>query len=293
MGEKIKDLYPIHIGSSEFMIELNEGYSPEERLIHVQNQKFRYQFEESAFWDIAGHILKAKLKLECIRSKRAADSYGCKKAAKEEPVGDNTFQETKGIMGVFCRLIEQHDIDYRVIEIGKKFASIIISNDDYSRLQSLIGKNRDTIILEHPYGKLFGYKFLYQMKPFELVKYRGIYIEIVFQLPCMSLTPKTWMPLEKRIQQRVWDNRKSDGKITYIDDTSLLIFKICQAVFKNGYFTDETKTIINKLMGVVDVAVLRALLKEVFFLFTDQLLELVSQQRYDEIIYQYVTFCDY
>ena len=75
LGEKIKDLYPIYVGSSEFMIELNEGYSSEERLIHVQNKKFRYQFEESAFFDIAGNILRAKLKLDRIRSVRAADSY--------------------------------------------------------------------------------------------------------------------------------------------------------------------------------------------------------------------------
>ena len=47
------------------------------------------------------------------------------------------------------------------------------------------------------------------------------------------------------------------------------------------------------LMSVVDQDVLRMLLKEVFFLFTDRLLEMISRKRYDEIVYQYVTFCKY
>lgn len=291
LGEKIKDLYPIHVGSSEFMIELNKGNSSEERLIHVQNKKFRYEFKESVFLIIAGNILRAKLKLGRIRSVRAADSIRQKNL--EEPAGGSISQASKLILRDICRLMGKYDIDYRVIETGEKFASIIIFNDDYTGFQNLIRKDGDTTILEHPYGRMFGYKFLYQMKPFELVKYKGLYIEFVFQLPCMSLSPKTWMPLENGIQQCVWNNLKTDNDIKYIDDMSLLIFKICQAVFKVGYFTDETKSLINRLMGVVDRESLRTLLKEVFFLFTDQLLELISQQRYDEIVYQYVTFCDY
>ena len=293
MGEKIKDLYPIHIGSAQFMIELNEAYSPgEERLIHIQNEKFRYQFKESDFFDIAENILRAKLKLDHIRSIRASSSAEDKKAVKEPGIGTIT-EESKRSLNEFCILTEKYYIDYRIIETGERYASIIISEDDYDRLRKMIRNNRNTTVLEHPYGRMFGYKFLYQMKPFELVKYKGIFIEFFFQFPCMSLTPKTWMPLEKKIQQRVWDNQIFDGSVKYIDNISLLIFKICWAVFKNGYFTYETKQLINRLMVIVDREVLRTLLKEVFFLFTDQLLELISQKRYDEIMRCYVTFCNY
>lgn len=293
MGEKIKDLYPIHVGSSQFMIELNEAYSPGgERLIHIQNKKFRYQFKESAFFDIAENILRAKLKLERIRSVRVSSSAEYKKTVKGSVVRTITEESKRSLHG-FCNLIEKHDIDYRIIETGERFASIIVFEDNYDGFRSMIRNNRDTTILEHPCGRLFGYKFLYQMKPFELVKYKGTYIEIFFQLPCMSLTPKTWMPLEKRIQQRIWNNQISNGGVKYIDDTSLLIFKICWAVFKSGHFTYESKQLINKLMVVVDRVVLRTLLKEVFFLFTDQLLALISEQRYDEIMRCYVTFCHY
>ena len=292
MGEKIKDLCPIHIGSSELMIELNEGWDSEERLIHVQNKKFRYQFKERVFFDIAGNVLRAWLKLNRNRSERAAVSYRQNRTTKNSCIGIIT-EASKRSLKEFCSLVGKHDIDYRVIEAGEKFASVVVFNDDYDRLKNLIRKDREITVLEHPHGRMFGYKFLYQMKPFELVKYKGIYIEVVFQLPCMSLTPKTWMPLEKKIQHRVWDNRKAEGGITHIDDTSLLIFKICQAIFKNGYFTEETATLINRLMSVVDQDVLRMLLKEVFFLFTDRLLEMISRKRYDEIVYQYVTFCKY
>ena len=43
MGEKIRDLHSIKIGSSELMIELNEGNTKAEgHLIHVQNKHFRF-----------------------------------------------------------------------------------------------------------------------------------------------------------------------------------------------------------------------------------------------------------
>ncbi len=292
MGEKIKNLHSIKIGSSELMIELNEGSLYDERVIHVQNDKFRYVFKESDFWDIAGHVLRAKLRLDSIREKRAVT---CKQQKKKDftlPLSEG-FTKSKEHAHELSILFESNDVDYRLIETGEKYASFIIFNEDYSKFKKTICKGSNLVTLEHPFGNTFGYKFLYKMRPFELIKYKDTYVEFFFQLPCMSLTPKTWMPLDRKIQHYLWSCNKTDGDVKYLDDIPLLIFKICWAVFKDGYFTEKNIHLINRLIREADRTTLNSLLKDVFFRFTDHLTELILHRQYDEIVPQYFVFRDY
>lgn len=61
MGEKIKDLGKLHIGNSDFLIELNEpAFVGDEKSIHIQNELLRYSISQSEFLRIATLVLKAK-----------------------------------------------------------------------------------------------------------------------------------------------------------------------------------------------------------------------------------------
>ena len=60
MGEKIRDVYPITLIGSKLMVELNEGYSKQQgRVIHIQNNKFRYLLKEKDFYTLSSNILRA------------------------------------------------------------------------------------------------------------------------------------------------------------------------------------------------------------------------------------------
>ena len=68
MGEKIKDLSEINIGGANLFIELNHSVSPKHKYdIHIQNDKFRMEFPDSDFIQIASAILLAKKNFETLK----------------------------------------------------------------------------------------------------------------------------------------------------------------------------------------------------------------------------------
>jgi hypothetical protein len=71
MGEKIKDIKSIDVSGTKLMIELNEGYTEKEgRLIHIQNDKFRYLLKERDFLKLSGTILRAKAELDYLKQQK-------------------------------------------------------------------------------------------------------------------------------------------------------------------------------------------------------------------------------
>lgn len=70
MGEIIRILDTVEFGGSQFNIELNRGTaSPDEREIHVQNEKMRLAIPEHEFLQMAAAILLAKRQLDIIKGK--------------------------------------------------------------------------------------------------------------------------------------------------------------------------------------------------------------------------------
>ena len=69
MGEKIRDLGNVKIGSSEFVIELNHSASGSKyRDIHIQNDKFRLEIPENEFLQMAACVMLAKKQLKIIKN---------------------------------------------------------------------------------------------------------------------------------------------------------------------------------------------------------------------------------
>ncbi len=68
MGEKIRDLAEIRMGGADLMIELNHSVSQNYKYdIHVQNEKFRMEFTDKDFLQIASNILLAKRNFENLK----------------------------------------------------------------------------------------------------------------------------------------------------------------------------------------------------------------------------------
>lgn len=289
MGEKIRDLNEITVGSNKLMIELNEGYLKEQgRVIHVQNKHFRYLLKENDFLKLASEILRAKSELDYMRncySKKGKIADFKSKIHIQRNSGEHVYQ--------ISNLLQINEIDYRVIECGAGYVSILLHYSDYAKLKMLCKRNREISVLWHPYGKMFGYSFIYQMNPFELIKFKNTYYEFMFQLPCASLTPKTWIPLDRVIQELAWNNKDLKGEIYYLDDISFYIYRVCWAVFKDKNFSEKTKTLLENLQDHISWEVLYQYMKLVFFSYTSQLISLLQDKRYDEIITDYFMFDDY
>lgn len=71
MGEIIKKVGAITIGSKTFDVELNKAtYVGGPRYIHIQNPKFRYCLTEADFYQFASEILKSRKHLMWNKSNR-------------------------------------------------------------------------------------------------------------------------------------------------------------------------------------------------------------------------------
>lgn len=71
MGEKIKDIGKIHLGSTELDVELNHGTRQNEKYeIHIQNDKVRLALSEEDFLQMASAVVLAKKQLDIIKKRK-------------------------------------------------------------------------------------------------------------------------------------------------------------------------------------------------------------------------------
>ena len=99
-------------------------------------------------------------------------------------------------------------LSYRLLDVQNNMITLLVKDVDLEKLNKILS-SIGFIKKKHPMGVEKGYKFLYQMAPFQLYQKDEINIEIFCQLPCASLTPKTWIPLDRLIQKRLWENPPS------------------------------------------------------------------------------------
>ncbi len=68
MGEKIKDIGKFKLNDREYLIELNKPLSKGgSRMIHLQNDSFRYALTERNFLKIVGSLVKGKYQLQNMK----------------------------------------------------------------------------------------------------------------------------------------------------------------------------------------------------------------------------------
>lgn len=287
MGEKIRDLHSIKIGKASFMIELNEGTHPGERLIHIQNPKFRYLLREKEFFHLSSMVMRAWREFEYIKEKAPA-------VKKEEdfPPREPVSPETYEAAGTLNSCLAAEKAEHRILDIQNKMITLIIQQDHADRAEQILaGKGWKKIF--HPYGTEYGYQFLYQLRPFTLFRREDMYLEIYSQLPCASLSPKQWIPLDKKIQRQVWtDPTVSDG----IDQCNMecrYIYHLCWAVFFNKGFSKFEKEFILGHKDLLHTDTMKELLDTVFFHFTDTLIDHIGSGKTDEIIPAYFSFRNY
>jgi len=289
MGELIRNIREIKLGNETLMIEENEGYSASQgKLIHIQNRDFRYLLTEKAFVQLLATILRAK---------EEKDYYKSTYPRVSEKERSRTFVPDTGEAGKtaarFARHFENKGIRYRFVESGAQFATFLVNSEDQKKFAGAMKKLRGVRKLPHVFGKEQGYEFLYQMRPFELYLHDGIFIEVYFQVPCMSLTPKTWIPLDRRIQRRAWEQNEKKNGYCVLDPVTFYIYRLCWAVFRRGFFSDHDKEILNRYEDALADPAMKELLDVVFFGFTPSLTALLKDRKYDSVIDEYYRFDQY
>lgn len=151
----------------------------------------------------------------------------------------------------------------------------------------------------HPKGRAKGWSFAYQLPEYEFWKKDNIkdvlYIDASFKLSCESLTPKTWIPLDRSINDDIWNNRVFDKEKNWwiLDDKTQLIYLLCRSIFDKRNFKSGYVHGIEERLPYIDDQDVQKKLSKVFFKFSPVLTDMVKKKQYDQIIRAYLEYADY
>lgn len=288
MGEKIRDIRPIKIGNTSLMVELNEGYSASQgRLIHIQNKKFRYLLTEQDFYHLSAMVLRSWSEFSYIKNKRIEQRQG-----DEFRKRDVISSETDAVVRTISRDFEKEGIEYRILDVQDKLITVIVKEDSLIAAQSYLGKRMKQFY--HPFGSINQYKFLYQMNPFLMYKDEDDRaVEVFCQLPCASITPQTWIPLDRKVQGHLWATTSIINGIKWADVMCRYIFHLCWAIFHNMGFSPFSKTFLRENRECLNSDEMTEMLSLVFFNYTSDLVNSLRAEDFESIIPNYYSFIGY
>jgi hypothetical protein len=189
-------------------------------------------------------------------------------------------------------LLVNNNIEYRVVCCSSNKTTILIKNIYLKKLTHLMKLNGYKKLC-HPYGKLYEYTYLYQLHEFKLFYKNGIIIEIFFELPCMSLTPHTWIPLDRTIQDSIWlESNQVDG-VLYLDEINDYIFKLTWAIFTKKSVDETDINFLQKKKYLLNNTTLMHRLSLIFFKYAKQLQFNLQNDKYSSLRHDYITFNKY
>lgn len=191
-------------------------------------------------------------------------------------------------------LLKESHIDFLIIEEKISKMSLLIKSEHKDKVKKLLTKNKYKKCL-HPYGVESGYQFLYQTDKLLLFYKQEVFIDISFQLLCMSHTPKTWIPLEQSIQQSMWSEKKYNEKYNcwVLDDTNYYLSRIVECIFLKKDFESDDIDFFTVQIKILEEAALEEKFEVIFFRFSGRLIQLLKEKRYMEILERYRTFNEY
>lgn len=148
--------------------------------------------------------------------------------------------------------------------------------------------------VEHSEGKEAGFTYLYSMYPVECWIIDGNKsISVFYQFGCHGIQYKTYVPLDKSINNYLWNNRVIKNNVYSMSDEVELIFEIVQCVFHYKEFDEELIKAIEIKKELLDRKSVANMLDLIFFKFSSKLIELVNRHQYNEIINRYITYKEY
>lgn len=213
-----------------------------------------------------------------------------------------------GMIKLFFDELNKSEIEYVLIKnIDKelpeclpngKDIDIVVKDNDIDCFENMM-KTTGFECMVHPLGISKGYQFLYGLtEPTFWRMTKGsmiLCVDVTTKLCCKSLVPKTWIPLDRKIQERIWHKREWDNENHWwiMDAETRFVYYLVRCIFDKQCFDRKYVGEIEHAMNLVDMQVVRTLLRVIFFKYTDRLLEFITEKRYNEIYLDYVSYRNY
>lgn len=148
----------------------------------------------------------------------------------------------------------------------------------------------------HPQSSPTGWRFAYGANECLMYENRhGVVVDVHFELCVKTLQFSMWMPLDKSINERVWRDKFFDDANGWwrMDEEVLMVYLLARCMFDKARFPVEYQRELSARKHLLSSATVQSMLRTIFFLFTDQLTEMVNADAYDDIVSSYERFHNY
>ena len=173
----------------------------------------------------------------------------------------------------------------------------MVKKKDENIIKNFFNSN-EYIEINHP---LRNRNFLYGTDKFKFIynKNNNIIFDLSYQITVSSLNQElSIVPLDKAIQESAWKNKRlkkinnnfSYWTLSYEDE---FVSLISRSIFDKKSFLEGYIKRINKLYDCVSKSDVLEKLNLIYFKFTPYLITLIENNRYNEIIQQYLEFKEY
>jgi len=176
----------------------------------------------------------------------------------------------------------------------KKDIDILVRPDNKAEMHAFLLANQFSEI-QHPFindVRLYGVDAFRKYK-----NSNGLLVDINFQAVVRSLDRGQWIPLDQSIQDELWMNKRSvligEAHVSMPSVEDLFVLTLSRCIFDKKDFTVWHRDLLHQKLGQCDIELLKKKLDLVFFKFAPQLIELVRNSEFDELISNYLSFSYY
>lgn len=203
----------------------------------------------------------------------------------------------------FFKLMNKHEIEYVLIKNDEDKIpyeisdgddiDILVHPEDYNRYLELIKESGHKVLP----GESYKYYFVYKMNNDIYSLKDDLYIHAYDKLSCVSFTNMglSKIPLDKEIQNSIWKTKRWDPDNNWwiMEDSIILLYLLTRSIFDKKKFRMRYIKEIEKRREYLEDDKFIKLSSLVFFKFTDILLKLVKEKKYNKILNEYKCFIDY
>lgn len=122
-----------------------------------------------------------------------------------------------------------------------------------------------------------------------------IKVHVFYQMLCKSFYEQAFLPISQSIEKRAWSTKQytEDHGYWQMDREVKTLLLIVQCVYFEKRFSEKRKEQLTEYMAGVNRHILQDMLSEVFFGFTEKLMDLMNCNCFDLILGEYQCFRQY
>lgn len=139
------------------------------------------------------------------------------------------------------------------------------------------------------------YEYLYSLKKDGWYKNDHMKVHVYYQMMCKSLYEEALLPLSPNIEKVAWNTRQYDQKQMCYQPGQEIKTLLCliQCVYFEKGFAERRKKQLSEGIEKLNQDIFREMLYEIFYRFTDRLMYLMNDHRYEDILEEYRCFKKY